>query len=119
MSSAVVLGAIIALVAGFSLALSALFVFLRDLSYLWGVVSFVLWMTSPVFYPAAVVPERIRPWFEINPVGLSIAALREVAIDRGTIDMTLVGLCIAVSLVVLFIGHTLFRATRPHFMDLL
>jgi len=115
----IVLASLLALVAGFGLALSALFVFFRDLSYLWGVVSFIFWMTSPVFYPAALVPERVRPWFEINPVGLSIAAIREVTLQQGPIDVMLITKCVFSSLLILFVGHSIFRATRKHFMDLL
>jgi lipopolysaccharide transport system permease protein len=115
----IVLAAIVALVTGFGLALSALFVFFRDLSYLWGVISFVFWMTSPVFYPAALVPISVRPWFQINPVALSISALREVALGRGPIDYGVIGTCVLASTVILLVGHTIFRKSRRHFMDLL
>jgi lipopolysaccharide transport system permease protein len=115
----IVLAALVALVAGFGLALSACYVFFRDLSHLWGVLSFVFWMTSPVFYPAALVPERIRPWFEINPVGLAIAALRDVSLGRGPIDALLLAKFIVVSLIFVIAGHAIFRATRSRFMDLL
>ena len=100
----VVLIALVALVAGFGLALSALFVF---------------WMTSPVFYPAALVPEKVRPWFEINPVGLAIAALRDVVLGRGPVDMVLIGKFVLIAAVFASLGHVIFSANRRHFMDLL
>jgi lipopolysaccharide transport system permease protein len=115
----VVLAALVALVAGFGLALAALFVFFRDLSHLWGVISFVFWMTSPVFYPAALVPERVRPWFEINPVALAIAALRDVALGNGRIDFVVLAKFIVVALIFAVGGHLIFRAKRDTFMDLL
>lgn len=115
----IVLIALVALVAGFGLALSAFFVFFRDLSHLWGVISFIFWMTSPVFYPADLVPANFRPWFEINPVGLAIAALRDVSLGRGPIDALLVAKFLLMSGIFLIIGHSIFRANRRHFMDLL
>jgi ABC-type polysaccharide/polyol phosphate export permease len=115
----ILLAALIALVAGFGLALSALYVFFRDLANLWQVIGFILWMTSPVFYPAALVPERVRPWFEINPIGLAIMALRDVSIGRGPIDLRLIAAFIVVSVVFLIAGHIIFRAKRHQFMDLL
>lgn len=115
----ILLAALIALVAGFGLALAALYVFFRDLANLWQVISFIFWMTSPVFYPAALVPERVRPWFEINPIGLTIAALRDVSIGQGPIDLRLIAAFIIVSAVFLFAGHTIFRAKQRQFMDLL
>jgi lipopolysaccharide transport system permease protein len=115
----IVLAALIALVGGFGLALAGLFVFFRDLSYLWGVISFIFWMTSPVFYPADLVPANFRPWFEINPVGLAIAALRDVTLGRGPIDVFLMGKFLLISTILLILGHSMFRANRRHFMDLL
>ncbi len=115
----VVLVALTAMVAGFGLALAALFVFFRDLSHLWGVISFIFWMTSPVFYPAALVPAGVRPWFEVNPLGLAIAALRDVSLGHGSIDVVLMGKFFLMSAVFLIIGHGVFRAKRRHFMDLL
>jgi len=111
--------ALVALVAGFGLALSTLFVFFRDVAQLWGVISFVIWMTSPVFYPAALVPAAVRPWFEINPIGLAIAALRDVSLGRGPIDGLLQATFVVASLLFVIVGHAIFRANRKKFMDLL
>ena len=115
----VILAALVALVTGFGLALSALFVFFRDFAQLWGVISFIFWMTSPVFYPAALVPASVRPWFQINPVGLAIASLREVALGRGPIDVLLLVKFVVASLILVVAGHLVFRAKRHQFMDLL
>ena len=76
-------------------------------------------MTSPVFYPAALVPEKVRPWFEINPVGLAIAALRDVVLGRGPVDMVLIGKFVLIAAVFASLGHVIFSANRRHFMDLL
>jgi len=76
-------------------------------------------MTSPVFYPAAIVPERVRPWTELNPVSVLIAALRDVVLGRGPVDMRLVLTALVVSSLILVGGHAIFRMTRRHFMDLL
>jgi lipopolysaccharide transport system permease protein len=115
----VVLAALVALVAGFGLALAALYVFSRDLAHLWAVISFVFWMTSPVFYPAAIVPEHLRPWFEINPVGLAIAALRDLTLGRGPLDLVLLIKFICVAAIFLAGGHLIFRSLQRKFMDLL
>jgi len=114
-----VLAAVVALCAGFGIALSALYVFFRDLSYLWGIVGFFFWMTSPVFYPAALVPAGVRPLLSLNPIGLGIAALREVTLGKGPIDLGVVGMFLLISVVALVAGHLIFRSLRRDFMDLL
>jgi ABC-type polysaccharide/polyol phosphate export permease len=115
----VVLIGFIALTLGFSLALSALFVFFRDLPHLWAMVGFILWMTSPVFYPVALVPPSVRPYYELNPIGQGIVALREVSLDPGPIDFGPIVFTLVAGFVALAIGAWLFRMTRREFMDLL
>lgn len=114
----VVLIAVILLVSGFSLALSALYVFFRDLPHLWGIVGFILWMTSPLFYPVQFVPANVRPYYDLNPIGVSITALREVALQRGPLHLHEIGFALIAGIVSLAIGAAIFRATRRDFMDL-
>jgi ABC-type polysaccharide/polyol phosphate export permease len=116
---AVMLCAIVALTLGFSLALSALYVFFRDLPHLWAIVGFVLWLTSPVFYPAALVPAGVRAWLGVNPVGQSMNVLRELVIVKGPVQWGAVGMALLLALAVLLVGAAIFRATRDDFMDLL
>lgn len=115
----VVLAGVVALSTGFGLALSALYVFFRDLSYLWGVLGFIIWITCPVFYPAAFVAARVRPWVDTNPVGIGIAALREVTLGHGPVDYGLIGTFMVVAAFFAVAGHAIFRALRRDFMDLL
>ena len=114
-----VLLGLVLLTTGFSLALASLYVFFRDLSYLWGIVGFVLWMTSPLFYPAAVVPEKVRVWIGFNPVSQQLSALREVAIGTGRIDYGGIAVALGGGIVACVLGAVVFRATRRDFMDLL
>ena len=115
----VVLAGMALLTTGFALALAALYVFFRDLSYIWGVGSFMLWMTSPLFYPAQVASERVRVWFHLNPVGLELGALREVALGTGPLDWGLVGTALLTGIVACCLGGFVFARTRRGFMDLL
>jgi ABC-type polysaccharide/polyol phosphate export permease len=114
-----VLAALIVLSLGVGLILAALYVFFRDLGYLWGVVGFILWMTSPVFYPAELVPPNVRPWLVYNPVGQMVTALREVTIAHGPLRMDRVLPSFLTALVLLAAGVLIFRATRREYMDLL
>jgi lipopolysaccharide transport system permease protein len=115
----VVLAGFVLLATGFALALAALYVFFRDLSYIWGVGSFMLWMTSPLFYPAQVVSERVRVWFHLNPVGIELGALREVVLGAGPIDWALIGMALSAGIIACCLGSLIFVRTRSRFMDLL
>ena len=47
---------------GIGLFVSALYVFFRDLSYFYEIATFMIWITSPVFYPPEIVPEGVKPF---------------------------------------------------------
>lgn len=115
----VVLASVVMLVTGISLALSTLYVFFRDLPHLWAIVGFILWLTSPLFYPLEVVPPAIRPWFTLNPVAQAIGALREVTITRGPLHVTPIIIAFLTGVVALVVGAWIFRVSRRVFMDLL
>lgn len=115
----VVVAALAMLTIGFALGLSALYVFFRDLSYIWGIAGFVLWLTSPLFYPASLVPAHVRVWFAINPIGQVMAAMREVALAEGPIHFAPIGLALASGILACVAGALVFRATQRDFMDLL
>jgi ABC-type polysaccharide/polyol phosphate export permease len=114
-----VLVTLVMLSAGFGLALSSLYVYFRDLPHLWSIAGFILWITSPLFYPAAITPAQIRPWFAINPVASEIAALREVTLVTGPLHAGVVLAALAGSSVVLAAGVLVFKVMRRDFMDLL
>jgi lipopolysaccharide transport system permease protein len=115
----VVLAGIVALVVGCGLLLAACYVFFRDLAYLWGIAGFILWMTSPVFYPAELVPASVRGWIAFNPVAMGISALREVTLARGPLAYGLIAIFLLVAIAIAIAGHVVFRVWRRDFMDLL
>ena len=113
------LAGVLLISAGFSLALSALYVYFRDLPYLWSVASFILWLTCPVFYPAAVVPPGVRIWMEVNPLGITIAAIRELSVTTGPLALRPLAIFAVVAVLVAAAGAVTFMAVRSDFMDLL
>ena len=114
-----VLFSILLLSTGFGLALGALYVFYRDLPHLWQIIGFMLWMTSPLFYPIEVATPAVRRWFEFNPVAQDMSALREVVFGQGPIHFHFIWVGFVVGLVALALGAAFFRATEREFMDLL
>jgi ABC-type polysaccharide/polyol phosphate export permease len=105
--------------AGFSYIASALYVFFRDLPYMYELVLFVMWITSPIFYPIEIVPVRVRPFLSLNPLVPIISSLRQIALTHNTPDLILIGWSLLTGIVTLAIGLAVFHALRKEFMDLL
>lgn len=104
---------------GIAFLVSALYVFFRDLPYFYELVTFALWISSPVFYPADIVPDKIKTFLLLNPLSTVIESIRQIALSGNFPDFSLIGSAWLSSVVLLAFGWTCFRLLRPNFMDLL
>lgn len=121
---AVVLGPLVVLPlllmsTGVALALSALTVYLRDLSQVTPLLATILMFLSPVFYPVERLPEALQPWMALNPLTVPIESLRAVTMHGTAPDPAAFGLHLLVSMGVLWAGWFVFQATRRGFADVL
>jgi ABC-type polysaccharide/polyol phosphate export permease len=64
-------------VAGLTLALASLQVFVRDVEHVLMPVLMILMYLTPILYPLTLVPESVRPWVAANPFAWLVARLRE------------------------------------------
>jgi ABC-type polysaccharide/polyol phosphate export permease len=104
---------------GFSLATSTLFVYFRDLPYLYELVVFLLWITSPIFYPQELVPAQLRPYVLLNPLAVLINSVRTIAFNADRPNLGVLGLSLLSGAACLAIGWFIFARGRKAFMDLL
>lgn len=104
---------------GASLAVSALFVFFRDLPYMYELVVFITWMTSPIFYPEQIVPEKLRLWVHINPIAAIADDIRQIAFSPAQPHLHSLLYTVLAALVALAIGVAAFTALQRWAIDLL
>ena len=69
---------------GVGLILSALFVFFRDIQYLWSVFTQLLMYASAIFYTIDHYSYHVQCMFLVNPIYLFIRYFRKIVID-GTV----------------------------------
>jgi ABC-2 type transport system permease protein/lipopolysaccharide transport system permease protein len=111
--------ALLMVTVGFSLGMAALFVFFRDLPYLYELVVFALWITSPIFYPIDLVPPAVRHWVRLNPIADIIELVRTIVFVRTPPSASALLNVMVVALVTLVAGVLVFRLTKNDFMDLI
>ncbi|MGB2926081.1 MAG: ABC transporter permease [Limnothrix sp.] len=104
---------------GVGFFVSALYVFFRDLPYFYELVVFVLWISSPIFYPAEIVSPAMRPLLNINPLSRIIESLRQITLSGDLPDFSLITNAIVSGIVFAGLGWLYFRSMRSQFMDLL
>ena len=94
---------------GVGLVLSALFIFFRDMDYLWRVFTMLLMYGSAIFYPVDALSPRLQTAFAWNPVYRHIAYFREVVLNGAVpsleTHLVLAGFAAASFLVGAFVYH--------------
>jgi ABC-type polysaccharide/polyol phosphate export permease len=96
-----------------------LFVFFRDLPYFYELVVFVLWISSPVFYPASIVPPQVRPFLDLNPLFPIIESTRQIVLSGEPPEIGMLVRALLGGLIIFGLGWSCFRSWRSQFMDLL
>ncbi|BDE07664.1 transport permease protein [Vulcanimicrobium alpinum] len=104
---------------GVALALAALYVYFRDLAYLYEVVTFIIYMTTPVFYPASFVPPSVRTYLELNPVAVIVSSLRDIVLNPQMPHLRAIALPVVTGFAVFALGIAIFAPLRRDFLDLL
>jgi ABC-type polysaccharide/polyol phosphate export permease len=110
---------LIMLTAAFGLIMSALYVFFRDVQYLYELFGFVLFLTSPIFYPIELVPPQLRPVVGLNPLAMIISSVRDIAISGNSPHLHLMLLSFGSGFAALAVGIVFFLSVKSDFMDLL
>jgi len=110
---------LVILMLGVGWFLSALGVYIRDISQITGVLSTALLFTSSAVVPVNAIPEQYRFVFSLNPLTFIIDQAREVSLWGGTPDWSGLGVYALASGLFALVGFTWFSATRRGFGDVL
>ena len=111
----------LALVAALGSLTAAVLPFFRDLNQLLAiVVQFGMWLT-PILWSVAMVPERFRWVFKLNPVGYVVDGYRDAFFGQAWVwqhGPTTLGFW-ALTLLLGGAARLVFRRLQPHFADVL
>ena len=101
---------------GVGLILSALFVFFRDIQYLYDVFTMLLMYLSAIFYTIDQYPYTVQCLFLLNPVYLHIRYFRKIVIDGEIPTIWFHLLMLAYVAVVLGIGCWMYKKYNTRFL---
>lgn len=102
---------------GGAMLTSALTVYFRDLEYILGIVTMAWMYFTPVVYSIDMVPEWLRPIFNLNPMTPVIVAYRDVLYYRQAPHLSTLLQGFILGLIVLFIGIIVFRKLQRGFAE--
>jgi len=106
-------------VLGVAWLLAATGVFVRDLGHVMPVFVQILMFLSPVFYPQSAVPASLQWLYHINPLGVIIEELRQVALWGVPPDWIKWLAVLTVSGATALAGYAFFTRSQEEFADVL
>ena len=99
--------------------LSALGVFVQDITQITGFVNLGLMFASAIFYPAKDIPPAIWFFLRANPLIHTIELSRDTVLWNRSPSLVYLGYTYIVGFVSCYAGWWVFRRLRPTFADVL
>lgn len=93
--------------------------FVRDTMHAVGIVLTVGFYATPIVYPASLVPARLRPLIEANPITHLVDMYRRAFTLHLPPEPAGIAYLTAFSLMAAAAGAAIFSRARPHFADLI
>jgi len=106
-----------ALALGLGVLVGTLQVFFRDAGHFTGIaLQFWFWLT-PIVYPLAALPERVRPWFEKNPMTPLFRAYQGLILEGATPQWASLLPVAVLATAALALGYAAFRGLSGELVD--
>lgn len=99
------------------LTLSAVAVFVRDVTYVLSTLTQVVFLGTPVMYPATQTPEPVRWVNSVNPLAVVVEAIRDVALRHVWPSWPLLAAHTVAGLCALALAARFFRRLDPRMAD--
>jgi len=102
---------------GMALLTSAVTVYFRDLEHILGIISMAWMYMTPVMYDKSIVPDRLLPIFNLNPMTHVIECYRSVLYSKEVPDLTSLLSALSLGVLFLLIGCLVFNKLQRHFAE--
>ncbi len=106
------------MVLGFSIAVSAINVFFRDIERIVFILTTILFYVTPIIYSEDMVPAKYKTFLLLNPLSIIMLSWRKLFIN-GVMDFEAAGIAFLYALIVLAIGYVIFSRLRWKFAEVL
>lgn len=102
---------------GGAMVTCALTVYFRDLEYILGIITMAWMYMTPIIYSIEMVPEKLRPLLNLNPMTPVIVAYRNILYYKQIPELGTLLWAFVLGLVVLFIGVVVFNKLQRGFAE--
>jgi lipopolysaccharide transport system permease protein len=109
----------ISFVAGLILFLSPLNVFYRDISLVMPLLVQIWMFATPIIYPLSLVPERLRPYYALNPMAGVVDGYRTILLHGRMPDSMTLSIAAIIATATLIGGLLYFKRVEFQLADVL
>lgn len=102
---------------GLSFFLAASNLLYRDIQYLLSLLLTLWFYITPVIYPADIVPERYKIFFQINPMAVIVNAYRQTILGGNSPNLISLSIALILSLLTFYLGFSYFKSREKIFAD--
>lgn len=101
---------------GMGLILSALYIFFKDIQYLYRLFTQVVMYGSAIFYSIDILPQNLQTLFYCNPIFLCITYFRSIVLHNAIPDLRLHLLLVGYALLLFGIGCWVYKKYNYKFL---
>ena len=111
------LAILVAFAIGLGITLGVLNVFFRDVGQFFGIfLQFWFWLT-PIVYPVSILPERLQPYMNLNPMARLINAFQVILVNGQWPNWYSLWPVVVLAILLCLIGFGLFRRHAGEMVD--
>ena len=96
---------------------SAVTVYLRDMEYILGIITMAWQFLTPVMYSVDMVPEKLLPLFNLNPMTPVIVAYRDILYYKRVPELGTLVQAVCLGIILLVVGVIIFSKLKRHFAE--
>ena len=102
---------------GITFILSAITVFVRDVTHFVSVIMMLGFYATPIVYQASMLPEKFQIFLKLNPMAQLVEAYRSILYYHQMPDMTMLTIWGIASLLILVLGYLIFKKLEKSFVE--
>ncbi len=102
---------------GIVLLTAAMTVYFRDLAYILGIVTMAWQYLSPVMYSADMMPDKLIPLWNLNPMTSIITAYRDILYYKQIPQLSTLLAATLFGIIGVFVGYVAFRVLQKGFAE--
>lgn len=102
---------------GLSFIVSGLNVYFRDLEHILGILTMAWMYGTPILYSIDMVPEKLLPIFNLNPMTPIIVAVRDILYYKRMPDLSNMGIIFVWAIGFIIIGYWSFQKLQRNFAE--